>query len=270
MSEHNTCLKDLTEAEYRASEHIAASDIRWLMKSPAHFRAYKDGKIEEESDALSLGTMIHAAILTPDQWKDSYNVKPAGMNFSTKEGKNWKEEHAGKQIITAEQYETLNRCVESVHKHDIASALLTGYREQSCLVEDANGNKRKSRFDCISFSGGFLPDLKCVKDASEEAFSRAIDKWGWDVRGAFYLDNAEIAEIRKDGYVFIAVETAPPYVCACWLMNAMVAEWGRRQYQAALQVHRNCLETGRWPGYHKGVAEIGLPEYKMRMLDKIL
>ena len=103
----NTGILSLPEAQYRAAEGISKSSLDWIAppRTPAHYRAKVDGLIpDEQTPAMRLGSMIHRAILEWDSL--DYVVKPAGMNFATKEGKEWKAAQTN-AIITNDEYQTI-------------------------------------------------------------------------------------------------------------------------------------------------------------------
>lgn len=257
--------------EYHKAEGVSASMLDQIRKSPAHLKCYMDGELREESDALSLGVLVHRAILEPDLYAEAFHTKPEGMNFVSKEGRAWKEAHADKPIVAQDVADTVARCRDAALKQPVVRALLSGgYAEQSLFVEDEHGTLRKSRFDYIATSGNVIPDIKTTKCAAPDDFEKAIERYGYFQRAAFYLDNANLAGLNKDTFVFICVETVPPYLVACYQLNDLVLDAGRTLYRRDLQLYRNCVESGRWPGYHDGIKEIGLPAYTMRKLEEVL
>ncbi len=264
-------LLSIPAQEYHAAEGVSASMLDQIRKSPAHLKCYMDGELREESDALSLGTLIHRAVLEPETWDDAFYVKPEGMKFSNKEGMAWRDEHKGKPIIEASEATIISRVRDAVWKEPAVRALLSGgYAEQSLFVEDEHGTLRKSRFDYIATSGNVIPDIKTTKCAAIADFEKSIERYSYFQRAAFYLDNANLAGMQKDAFVFICVETVPPYLVALYQLNDTVLEAGRMLYRRDLQLYRNCVESNRWPGYHEGIREIALPSYAMRQLEEVL
>jgi hypothetical protein len=45
--------------------------MKWLEKSPAHFKAWKEGRLGESTPAME-GIAIHSAVLEPDKFRDTY------------------------------------------------------------------------------------------------------------------------------------------------------------------------------------------------------
>jgi hypothetical protein len=87
---------------YRNTDGISASDIKWILppRTPAHYHAYKTGLIKrEETRALVLGTLCHLAVLEPERPPTAYAVRPAGLDFRTKDGKAWRDAQGDKPIL---------------------------------------------------------------------------------------------------------------------------------------------------------------------------
>lgn len=270
MSEHGK-LSGLSDAEYFASPGVTATALDYIRRSPAHCRAFMAGELSEESPALTLGSIIHDAILRPSVFAESYVVKPDKMKFTTKKGKAWRKAQGDKQIITHEQNVIAQRCRENVMANPIAAALFSGGEpEQALLVEDAHGTLRRSRFDYWTNSGNAIADLKTTTDASADAFERSILKYNYHCRAAFYLENAALAGFAKDLFVFVAVETSAPYLCAVYTLNDAVRRLGEMQINRDMTLYRQCVESGKWPGYHEGAKEIGLPPWAMRGLEELV
>lgn len=290
--------------EYHSAPGLSASMLDKIRISPAHLRAYMDGELADDSEALSLGTLCHRAIFEPDTltaesvcmlpdtiWipkdrraklksaapvlTDSGSEKTEGdnaeiyWNSQITECKDWvKENAAGRSIVDAREWNKAVRIRDNAHRDGTVRALLTGgYGEQALFVEDTHGTLRKSRYDYITTSGNAIPDLKTCRSAHPDKFERAILERGYHQRAAYYVDNANLAGIKKDVFVFVAVETAPPFLVVCYRLADEVLEFGRKLANAEIQTYRNCVEAGKWPGYHQGIREIGLPPYVMRQIQ---
>ena len=80
--------------EYHSSSAISSSLLRRAL----------DGSIwgvdRPVTEAMTRGTMIHAAVLEPDEFA-KYVIKPDDMSFATTEGKAWKAAQNGAPIVSA-------------------------------------------------------------------------------------------------------------------------------------------------------------------------
>ena len=68
---------------YDALPGLNHSGMKWLEKSPAHYQAWKLGKLSESSPALDLGIAIHCAILEPESFKQTYVCLPDTSDLDT-------------------------------------------------------------------------------------------------------------------------------------------------------------------------------------------
>ncbi len=302
-------LLSIEAKEYHAAPGCSASLLDQVSISPAHAKAYLDGELHEESDALSLGTLCHRAVFEPDTltadsvcmqpdaiWihkdrvhgkkplksaipvlTDAGGEKYDGDNIEVlwsgqiTECKQWiKDNAAGRPMVDAREWKKAVRIRDNAHRDSTVRALLTGgFPEQALFVEDGAGTLRKSKYDYITTSGNVVPDLKTCRCAHPDKFEKAIEQHRYFQRAAFYIDNANLAGLNKDTFVFICVETAPPYLVAVYQLDDFVLDAGRKFYQRDIQIYRNCIESGRWPGYHEGIRQIGVPSYLMKQLEAI-
>src|SRR6266487_646262 len=264
-------LHDISAERYMASAGVSCTMLNVLADgTPAHLKAWMDGDRKIESEALSFGILAHYAILEGDKYKEKFHVRPEGLRLTTKEGRKWEEDHADKPSVKFEDGITLMRMVESVRRHPFACRVLEGGKpEQSLFVYDEHETLRKCRFDTLTL-GNVLADVKTCLSASERYFERQISRYRYHVRAAYYLDNCRLHGLEKDHFMFIAVEKTPPYAVRCLKLNGDCVSFGRKLYQADLQVYRNCVENDEWPAYESTFAEIALPSWEMRQILELI
>lgn len=252
---------------YHAANGASKTMLDFLANhTPAHLQAYLMGlvTVKEQTPAMRFGAIVHRALLEPDTYREGFHVKPEGMKLNTKAGMQWAEEHADLPIITQSESDQIDSMVSSVHCHPFARKLLAGGQpEQSIFVEDHQGTLRKSRLDALT-GGNVIPDLKTTESAALDQFERSVSRYRYHVQAAYYLDNCSIAGIEKELFFFIVVEKTPPYLVRCLQMNQDVIEYGRNLYQRDIQIYRNCLESGQWPGWGDGYTEVALPPWELK------
>lgn len=67
----------LSNDDYHAAHGLSSTALKELVqRSPAHCRALMDGLRRKGSDAMDLGTVVHAAVLEPDTFWDRFWVAP--------------------------------------------------------------------------------------------------------------------------------------------------------------------------------------------------
>jgi exodeoxyribonuclease VIII len=250
---------------YHAANGCSKTMLDFLAnQTPAHLAAYLYGLGKEETPAMRFGTIVHRALLEPDTYKEGFHVKPEKMRFTTKDGMAWQGEHADLPIVTQTESEQIDAMVSSVHCHPFAKRLLAGCTpEQSLFVEDAHGTLRKSRLDALT-KGSTIPDIKTTESAALDQFERNVSRYRYHVQAAYYLDNCKLAGIDKQAFFFIVVEKVQPYLVRCLQLNSDVIEYGRNLYQRDIQIYRNCLESGQWPGWGDSYDEVALPSWEMK------
>lgn len=100
--------------------------------SMAHMKAYMDGEIKYTSDALSLGSLVHAVVLEEEYFADMYAIMPK-IDRRTKAGKQHYEEfmaiNADREICKEEDWEIAMKMRESVWSHPAAAPLLKKKRQ---------------------------------------------------------------------------------------------------------------------------------------------
>ena len=250
---------------YHAANGVSKTMLDYLAnQTPAHLQAYLMGLAKEETPAMRFGTIVHRALLEPDTYREGFHVKPEGMKLTTKAGIQWQEEHRELPIITQPESDTIDAMVSSVHCHPFAKRLLSGCQpEQSIFVEDGHGTLRKCRLDALT-KGNVIPDIKTAESAAIDSFEKSVSRYRYHVQAAFYLDNCNLAGIQKDLFFFIVVEKTAPYLVRCLQLNGDVIQFGKSLYQRDIQIYRNCLESGRWPGWGDGYDEVALPPWELK------
>lgn len=267
----NTGVLSLPEAQYRASEGISKSLLDWIAppRTPAHYRAKVDGLIpDEQTPAMRLGSMIHRAILEWDSL--DYVVKPQGMNFATKEGKEWKAAQTN-AIITTDEYQTVLGMRDSVNAHPAVKRVLANARtEVSLFANGEDGVLRKARIDALPESGNCIVDIKSCQSADPDMMAKSVAAYRYDVQAAYYLDICKLLGIDKSEFLFVCVEKLPPYAVAVYALDQHAIEWGRMQYQRDLATIKNCEAENHWPSFTQDITTLALPAWAQKQMEGVL
>lgn len=260
-----TVRHDLTNAEYHASSAISKSGLDLIRKAPALFKWRRENP-QEPTPAMRLGTLTHSAVLEPDSFASSVIALPEGIDRRTSAGKaEWNAfeiEANGREIITAEEMAKLEAIRDAVHAHPAAAKALAGSPtiEQS-IFWDIDDVACRCRPDCVT-ERGVIVDLKTTRDASPDGFAKSIASYRYHVQAAYYSDGYEAAfgEAPR-GFVFIAVETEPPYLVGVYVASAQMILRGRSAYEADLETFRRCRDADEWPGYSDTPLTLELPKW---------
>lgn len=251
---------------YDAMPGVRPSRLKVLaLQSPAHYHAAESSPIEE-TPGMRLGTAAHRLIQQPELFRDvQYAIKPEGMSFTTLEGKAWKKTHAGREILTAEQFAAVQGMAAAIAAHSDASTILrpgVGYIERPVAwVDSDTGLLCKGKPDLVTFDG-WVDDLKTTADASPRAFGAQSARLGYHFSAAMYDDGLIANGEAVRGNRLIVVETTPPYVVQVYRIPDRAIERGRERYKAALRTLAECLRANEWPGYSNEIMDLELPRWE--------
>lgn len=270
MTEVLSGIHSIPYEQYRKASGVACSDLDWIERSPLHFRAHMDGQIpEEETEAQTIGTITHRAILERDTMDGSFFVKPEGMNFSTNAGKAWRDEHAGKPIISTEVAKNISAMTKAVHAHPMAARIMASADFERSLFADDDGLLLKGRFDILPTAGNAVADLKTCERADLESVEKAIGNFKYFKKAAFYLRIADLLKLDRNTFIFIFVEKSPPYAVACYQLADEVLRAGNILIERDLMLLRNCMAEDKWPGYGDGVRAAAVPNYLLKQFEQL-
>lgn len=249
-----------SNADYHADPAISASHLKAVMQSPYHYwaRFLDPHRLPvEPTAAMKLGSLVHCAVLEPDELLQRYGI--CGPR-NTKAGKEQAATMAadGIEAVSESDMALALSMAASVRVHPAAAALLAhGKAEQSFWWDDLpTGLRCKCRPDW--YQGNTIVDLKTCQDASPAAFARGVATFAYHVQAAHYLTGLHGAE----RFVFIAVEKTAPYAVAVYELDHAAMALGRTMRNNALEVIATCKAANQWPGYgDTSVQTLSLPAW---------
>lgn len=254
---------DLTNEAYQNDfrSYISSSDIRRLLRSPAHFR----NPAKMESAAMAFGTLVHTFVLEPHVAEARYRPR-ADVDGRTKEGKavrDWEQSLAsqqGVQFVSRADYDAAVSIATSVRTHLGCSAILTsGMAEVSGTADGFCGVNARIRPDYLCDDR--IIDLKTCQDARSDAFVRSVVNYGYEVQAAYYLDVAEAIDGKKRKFYWVAVEKDTPFAVSVYEASDAMIERGRAQYRRAIELYKECASLDLWPAYSQQIQQLELPAW---------
>ncbi len=278
MSEQQTIprpgVHTLTDDEYFGGElartTLSSTGARELLKpgGPARFRHHADAGTVETKRAFDLGHGFHTLTLGAGPQPELYagtGKDPEAWRSDADKAAVAKLRAEGKVPLRPKDFKTAVAMSEAVHQHPIASKLLRGGQPEQTLIwrDQATGVMCRAKADWLRPDG--IVDLKSAADASEDALTKAVHNHGYAVQAPFYLRGFRTLDIdhaigRPPSFAFIAVEKDPPYLVHVTQLTERAMAWGDRQVSAALEIYRDCMKAGTWPGYPTDeITEIDLP-----------
>jgi exodeoxyribonuclease VIII len=256
----------LTNAEYHARPEVSKSGLDQLRRSPLHYwNRYlnPDRLIEPPTEAMVLGSALHARVLEPHLFDDEYIVAPQGIDRRTKEGKlRWADFEAqaeGRTVLKAEDAARIEAMAAAVHRHPAARTILRlpGKCEQSYFwTDEATGVDCKCRPDWHSDNRKLIADVKTTDDASPRGFIRSVMKYRYHVQAAFYSQG-----IGAEEFLFIAVEKKPPFAVAVYATPPNLIERGANEALQDLRLLATCRSENKWPGYGDEIQSLVVPDW---------
>jgi exodeoxyribonuclease VIII len=261
----------LSNADYHSGEGISKTGLDRINRCPAFYQHCKT-QPHKETPALVFGRAVHTAVLEPHLFAAEYAVVP-DIDRRTKAGK---EEYAAfivdngdKTILTADQYARAEAIQTAVYAHPAAAALLggQGLNEASIFWHDeASGVLCKCRPDRLR-DDNIIVDVKTTTNASHEHFIRDAYNYRYHVQAAYYMDGVGAATGNEPpAFIFLAVESEPPHLVACYMADDDMLMLGRDEYRLNLDAYAACMRTGVWGGYGDRVQPLGLPAWALKKL----
>jgi exodeoxyribonuclease VIII len=259
----------LSDETYFSLPYISKSGLDLVSKCPAHFKYWSERE-RTKTRAMDLGTAIHCAVLEPETFAQRF-APVLEIDRRTKEGKKaygqWQEEHAGKIPLSASDWSTCMAAANAVFAHPVAQPLLMGGQAEVAMIWEtphagADGRPLLAKAKVDYLNGKTIVDLKTTRDASREAFQESIRTYRYGVQAAYYSDGLEflLDGTPIDDFVFIVVESAPPYHVAIYRPDLEMLIEGRKAYEKDLRTYAECMRSGVWPGLNKdSVSYISLP-----------
>ena len=261
---------EMSNADYHRHQAISKSKLDAARKSGKHLYDMLYGPPRESTPAFEFGTVFHAAALPGEDFDSVAARMPDGIKKTTKEGKAFVAEHAGKILLNNSDAYALDQMMLSMTQHPVAASLLKGdlpgKSEQSFFaVEPETGLETKCRPDFMLDDGSnLIIDLKTTTDASPKGFQKSLVNFRYYVQAAWYLDVVEMSTgKRPDGFLFIAVEKQRPFSTGVYVADEEMIKLGREHAMEDLRKIAEWKSADNYPGYSDRAEMISLPKWML-------
>jgi len=130
----------------------------------------------------------------------------------------------------------------------------------------------KTRPDVWNSGERMIADLKKVRDASQDAFSKDIARYHYHGQAALYRHVSEALGQPIDSHVFPVVEdgdtpcwspSGPTYAAAVYMLGDESIKAGWHSLVPALVEAARCYRDNVWPGYPTTIDTIDVPPWAM-------
>lgn len=237
-----------TPAKFNWDRHRTVHKKEWDLGSAAH--------------NIVLGTGPEIVIIDAD----SYRSKDAQQARDSAYGD-------GKIPLLPSEYEQVLSMVIAIRHHPVAGPLFaegTGTAEQSLFwIDELTGVWCRGRLDWMkpAATGGRLivADLKTTNAADEESISKTVARFGYHQQADWYQSGVRTLGIHADpAYVLVFVEKTPPHQVHVVQLDAYTLQLAKLKNRRALDIYKQCNDTGTWPGYPTDITTISLPPWAER------
>lgn len=251
------------------TSRISNSMLSLLKQSPTLFyRRYVLGQTTEPSDAMRLGSYLHAMVLEPETLTERFAIMPK-VDRRTKEGKEqwarFQEMNKGLEWVTQDQHDQAELLANSVLRHETFS-------DHACRIDKSviegridfmfNDYTCRCKPDMVDVENGICWDLKTAKGASPKAFATSVVDYGYHRQAAFYHFALQQMYQKDFRFLFMVVETSEPYESAIYELDDEAIEQGEAELSALLDEYRLRMASNDWtPEFSKGVNRLSLPRW---------
>jgi hypothetical protein len=234
-------------------DRLSHSQIKVFADSPRKYHAQFVAKTmaRDESKAMDLGRIAHAAILEP-HILDGHCIRIPREVLNAdghKKGKawtEWRDAYADNLILSDGEYDQVRGMFDAVYANPYATRYLRAAgKSEATILWESDGFELRSRLDRL-LDEAFVVDVKTTQDASPLGFEKSIAKYGYAQQAAFYLDAAKFEDGKDRVFVFVAVETFAPYRVGVHQIGKASVETGRGIYKNCLTEIRKRRESGKW------------------------
>lgn len=259
----------MNDSYHNDTSRISNSMLSLLKQSPTLFyRRYILGQTSEPSDAMRLGSYLHAMVLEPETLTARFAIMPK-VDRRTKEGKEqwsrFQEMNKGLEWVTQDQHDQAERLANVVLNHEtfaqhadrIGKSVIEGridftFNEYPCRCKP----------DMVDVESGVCWDLKTAKGASPKAFATSVVDYGYHRQAAFYHAALQQKYGKEFRFLFMVVETSEPYEAAIYELDEDAIEQGEAELSALLDEYRLRMASNDWtPEFSKGVNRLSLPKW---------
>lgn len=246
---------------------LSASGAKLILKAPAKFHHRQTTGASEPKKAFDFGSAAHALVLG-QQNVDIHQYD----NWRTKEAREAQDASrtAKRTPILAKDWDIVKAMAAALRAHPIAQQLLkpgSGLAEQS-LFWAADGIEKRARIDflpnVVDGKRYVVPDYKtCVEDGGIlKAIERAVNSYGYCQQVDWYTEAVmSVLGVTDVAFVLIFQEKTAPYLVHVVELSSEYLAIGADRNRRAVDLYKQCRESGVWPGYSDGVSRALAPSW---------
>jgi hypothetical protein len=185
-----------------------------------------------------------------------------------KSGNTWKAfeaAHDGAILLKSHEYAALHGCVDAVMNHPVAGKLLSqsGVCERAFMAYDSNLELLTRCKPDKLIDNGLVVDLKTTATGTKASkFVKNITSFQYHCQEYFYRRVLKAFGIDVKAFVFIAVQTEPPYTVDCYTISEEFLRLAEADIENALIDLAERTRANDWlPRNHNSIVELSPPNY---------
>lgn len=222
--------QEIANDDYHQSPGVSHSGMQVFRRDPREYEyRYIQGNYDRErKDYFDFGSAVHEVALLGSDAGICVIPQEVLSSSGSKAGGAWKQfeaENSGKLLLKQQDYDSVIRCVSSIHSHPLAGKLLAcdGSPEQMYSYDDPNLElKLKCKPDKPAFTtkGCVVVDLKTTDDPSAKSFVNSIVSYHYDCQQYFYTKVLKQLGFNVIDFIFVAVGKKPPHPVNVYSINS--------------------------------------------------
>lgn len=276
--------EETNEAYHSDTKYLSRSMLMEFVERPSIFHGrYIANTIprKEATEAMVRGTIIHSLVLEPQNDIITFiprEIQSSDGKNTTKAAKEFVEtvRSEGKFPVSVKEYqERINPAVESVktclramnvRRNDVYEKSLRWENTESGIL-----CRCKPDIICRRENITVIIDLKTTDEITDEGFTYSVRDYGYWLQQSHYEEGVRAAYRTQHPieFVFVAVETKPPYSCRQFQLDeedARIAAVARQNVLLDLSYR---LDSNNW--LDRGADEVRrvrIPRYVFKGYDK--
>lgn len=267
--------------EYRNWPAVNASLLKWMRHNPAYAKHRMDSEDGQKSDAMTLGSAVHALVEGWESFQATFRIRPSHYTNAKGEEKPW---HGGSntckammrewadggyEVLKQDEFEQAQAMADAILTHPKVGQFIRRCEQEVSMLwqDELTGMWCKARMD-LKTPEDVIGDIKTTRFAGAEAFGRESYRLGYHIQAGHYLNGLEaLTGADVSSFVLIAVESYAPYSVAWYEVGWDALLLAKDETRHLLGRVDECTRTGTWPGYPQECQELVLPRWAGTEID---
>ena len=279
-----TVSEESNEQYHSDTKYLSRSMLMEFVERPSIFHGRYIGNTiprKEATESMVRGTIIHSLVLEPQNDIITFiprEIQSSDGKNTTKAAKEFVEQvrAEGKFPVSVKEYgERIKPAVEAVKTClNAMNVRRNDVYEQSLRWENtASGIRCRCKPDIVCRRENLtaIVDLKTTDEVTDEGFTYSVRDFGYWLQQSHYEEGVRDAFRIETPieFVFVVVETNPPYACRQFQLEEDDAAVSAVARQNVLLDLARRLESGDWsdPGADQ-IKRIRVPRYVFKGFDK--